>query len=96
VSINHTFRYINDVISVSNINIHNYVHFIYPDEIQERGTPESDKSALYLNVLLNIDSSGSLTASLDDKLDEFDFANVNITFLHCNIPPSPAYGVFIS
>jgi hypothetical protein len=31
VSFTHTFRYIDDVLSINNQNFHNYVHFIYPD-----------------------------------------------------------------
>jgi hypothetical protein len=31
VSFNHTFRYIDDGLSMNNNNFHNYVHLIYPD-----------------------------------------------------------------
>jgi hypothetical protein len=31
LSVNHTFRYINIVLSINNHNFHNYVHLIYPD-----------------------------------------------------------------
>jgi hypothetical protein len=96
VSFNHTFRYIDDVLSIINHNFHNYVHLIYPDELEIKDTTESDKSASYLNILLNIDSSGRLTTSLYDKRDDFDFAIVNFPFLCSNIPLSPAYSVFIS
>jgi hypothetical protein len=34
VSFNHTFRYIDDVLSINNHNFHNYVHLIYPDELE--------------------------------------------------------------
>jgi hypothetical protein len=37
---------------------------IYPDELEIKDTTESDKSAWYLNILLNIDSNGRLTTSL--------------------------------
>jgi hypothetical protein len=33
VSFNHTFRYIDDVLSINNHSFHNYVHLIYPDEL---------------------------------------------------------------
>jgi hypothetical protein len=58
VSFNHTFRYIDDVLSINNHNFHNYVHLIYPDEIEIKDNTESDKSASYLDILLNIDSNG--------------------------------------
>ena len=41
----HTFRYIDDVLSINNHNFHNYVHLIYPDELDIKDTTESDKSA---------------------------------------------------
>jgi hypothetical protein len=31
---NHTFRYIDDVLSINNHNFHNYVYLIYPDELE--------------------------------------------------------------
>jgi hypothetical protein len=91
VSFNHTFRCIDDVLFINNNNFHNYVHLIYPDEHKIKDTTESDKSASYLDNLLNIDSNGRLTTSLYDKRDYFDFP-----FLCSNIPLSPAYGVYVS
>jgi hypothetical protein len=60
VSFNHTSRYIYDVLSINNHNFHNYVHLIYKylDELKIKDTTESDKSASYLDILLNIDSNG--------------------------------------
>jgi hypothetical protein len=96
VSFNHTFRYIDDVLSINNHNFHNYVHLIYPDEFEIKDTTESDKSASYLDILLNIDTNGRLTTSLYDKRDDFNFAIVNFPFLCSNIPLSHAYGMYIS
>jgi hypothetical protein len=99
VSFNHTYRYIYDVLSINNHNFHNDVHLIYPDELEIKDTTESDKSASYLDILLNIDSNagnGRLTTSLYDKREDFDFAIVNFPFLCSNIPLSPAYSVYIS
>jgi hypothetical protein len=93
---NHTFRYIDDVLSMNNHDFHNYVHLIYPNELEIKDTTESDKSASYLDILLNIDSSGRLTTSLYDKRDDFDFKIVNFRFLCSNIPLSSAYGVYVS
>ena len=52
VSFNHTFRYIDDVLSIINHNFHNYVHLMYPDELKIEDTTDSDKSASYLHILL--------------------------------------------
>jgi hypothetical protein len=67
VSFNHTFRYIDGVISINNHNFHIDVHLIYPDELEIKDTTESDKSASYIDILLNIDSKGRLTTKLYDK-----------------------------
>ena len=48
-NINHTFRYI---LSINNHKFHNYVHLIYPDELEIKDTTESDKSASYLDLNL--------------------------------------------
>jgi hypothetical protein len=95
MSFNHTFRYIDDVLSINNHNFHNYVHLIYPDELDIKGTTETANLS-YLDILLNSDSNGRLTTLLYDKRDDFDFAIVNFPFLCSNIPSSPAYGVYIS
>jgi hypothetical protein len=57
VSFNHTYRYIDDVLSINNDNFQNYVHMIYPDELEIKDTKKSDISASYLDILLNIDSN---------------------------------------
>jgi hypothetical protein len=95
VSFNHTFRYIDDVLSITNHNFQNYVHLIYPDELHIKDTTESNKSASYSDILLNIDSNGRITTSQYDKRNACDFA-INFPFLCSNIPFSPAYGVYIS
>jgi hypothetical protein len=96
VSFIHIFRYIDDVLSISNHNFHNYVHLIYLHELEIKDPTESDKSALYLDMLINIDSCGRLTTSLHHERDDFDFAIVNFPFLCSNIRLSPADGVYIS
>ena len=80
VSFNLTYRYIDDVLSINNHNFRNYVHLIYPDELDIKTTTESDISASYLDILLNIDSNGRLTTTLYDKRDDFDFAMVCIRY----------------
>ena len=66
------YRYIDDVLSINNHNFHNYVHLIYPNELEINDTTESDRCASYLDILLNIDSNGRLTTTLYDKCDDFD------------------------
>ena len=52
VTFNHTFRYIDDVLSINNHNFHHYVHLIYPGELAIKDTTESDKPASYLDIYL--------------------------------------------
>ena len=92
MSFNFTYWYIDDGLSINNHNFHNYVHLIYPDELEIKDTTESGRCASYLDILLNIDSDGRLTTTLYDKRDDF----VNFPFLCSNVPLSPAYGVYIS
>jgi hypothetical protein len=96
VPFNHTFRYIDEFLYINNYDLCNYVHLIYPDELDIKDTTKYDISAWYLDILLNIDSSGRLTTSLYDKRDYAEFAIVNFPFLFSNIPLSPAYGVYMS
>ena len=56
----------------------------------------TDRSASYLDLHLEIDSEGRLRTKLDDKRDDFNFPIVNFQFICSNIPAAPAYGVYIS
>jgi hypothetical protein len=96
VAFNSTFRYIDDVLSIINSQFHSYVDSIYPSELEIKDTTESSTTALYLDVLFNIDAVGKLTTPLYDKRDDFNFAIVNFPYTCSNIPLSPAYGVYIS
>jgi hypothetical protein len=54
------------------------------------------KSVSYLDLHLEIDNGGRLTAKLYDERDDFTFQIANIPFVSSNIPASSAYGVYIS
>jgi hypothetical protein len=94
VAFNSTFRYIDDVLSINNDQIHSYIDSIYPSGLEIKDTTESSTSASYLNVLLNIDADGKQTTQLYDKRDDFSFTIVN--FPCSNIPLSPAHGIYVS
>jgi hypothetical protein len=83
--------YVTFLLSIKNHNLHNYLHLIYPDELEIKYITETDKSASYLDILLGIDSSGRLTTTLYDKRDDFDFSIVKFLFLWGNTPFSTAY-----
>ena len=93
---NFTYRYIDDVLSINNIDFENYLDQMYPPELEIKDTTESNTSASYLDLLLSIGRDGQLHTSLYDKRDEFNFHITNFPFLNSNIPSSPAYVIFIS
>jgi hypothetical protein len=60
-------------------------------------TTDTDRSASYLDLHLEIDSEGVwLRTKLYVKRDDFNFPIVNFPFMCSNIPATPAYGVYIS
>ena len=93
---NFTYRYIDDVVSIDNPDFENYLGQMYPPELEIKDTTESNTSASYLDLLLSIGRDSQFHTFLYDKRDDFNFHITNFLFLRCNIPSSPAYGVYIS
>jgi hypothetical protein len=96
MSLNFSFRYIDDVLSLNNLQFKDYLHQIYPSELAFKETTDTPALASYLDLYLYIDNSGRLKSKLYDKHDDFDFPIVNFPFFSSNIPTSPAHGVYIS
>jgi hypothetical protein len=94
--LNFTFRYIDDVISLNNSRFGDFVDRIYPIELEIKDTTDTDRSASYLDLHLEIDSEGWLRTKLYDKRDDFNFPIVNFPFMCCNIPAAHAHIVYIS
>jgi hypothetical protein len=92
-SFNFTFRYIDDVLLLNNSRFGDYVHRIYPIELEIKDTTDTYGSASYLDIHLEIVSEGLLRTKLYDKRDDFNFPIVNFPFIYSNIPAAPAYGV---
>ena len=67
---NFTYRYIDDVLSINNPYVENYLGQMYPPELEIKDTTESNTSASYLDLLLSIGRDGQLRTSLYDKLDD--------------------------
>ena len=93
---NFTFRYIDDVLSLNNKKFIDYVHRIYPSELEIKDTTDSSTSAAYLDIFLRRNQQGQLFTKLYDKRDDFNFPIVNFPFMESNIPASPTYGVYMS
>ena len=59
-----------------------------------KDTTDTDRSASYIDLHLEIDGEGRLRTKLYDKRDDFNFPIVNFPFISSNIPTAPAYGVY--
>ena len=95
-SFNFTFRYIDDVLSLNNSRFGDFVDRIYPIEFEIKNTTDTDRSASYIDLHFEIDSSGRLRRKLYDKRDDFNVPIVNFPFICSNFSTAPAYGVYIS
>ena len=62
------FRYIDDVLSLSNSRFGDLSDRIYPIELEIKDTTDTD-----LDIHLKIDSEGRLRTTLYDKRDDFNF-----------------------
>jgi hypothetical protein len=59
-SFNFTFRYIDDVLSLNNSRFGDFVDCIYLIKLEIKDTTDTDRSASYLDLHLEIDSGGRL------------------------------------
>jgi hypothetical protein len=90
------FSYIDDVLSLNNSKFGDFIDRIYPIELETKDTTDTDRSASYLDIHLEIDSEGRLKTILYDKRDDLNFPIVNFPFICNNNPAAPAYGIYIS
>ena len=99
-SFNFTFRYIDDVLSLSNSRFGDFVDRIYTIELEKLDATDSyidtDMSASDLDLHLEIDSERRLRTKLYDNRDDFNFRIVNFPFICSNFPAAPAYVVYLS
>jgi hypothetical protein len=94
----HTFNYsyIDNVLSLNDSRFGDYLHRIYPNELEVKDTTDTQKSASHLDLPIEIDNEARLKTKLYAKRDDFPFLIVNFLFISSNIPASLAYGVYIS
>jgi hypothetical protein len=59
--------------SLDNSSFGDFVDRIYPIEHEIKDTTDTDRSASYLDLHLEIDSEGRLRTKLYDKRDDFNF-----------------------
>ena len=72
-SFNFPFRYIDDVLSLNNSRLGDFVDLIYPIELEIKDIKDTDKSASYLDIHLEIDSEGRLRTKSYEKRYDFNF-----------------------
>ena len=97
IQFSNTFRYIDDLFSINNVNFGNCISAIYPSELELKDTSTSSTEVCYLDT--NLKTGHVTTAfriSIYDKRDDFAFRIVNFPHMDSNIPANPAYGVYIS
>ena len=70
-----TYRYIDDVLSIINPKLGNYIDDIYPAELEIKDTSDADHRASYLDLDLSYDRD-----KLYEKRDYFTFSIVNFPF----------------
>ena len=78
-SFNFTFRYIDDVFSLNNYSFGDFVDRIYPIELEIKDTTDTDRSAPYLDLHLEMYSEGWLRTKLYDKKRVFQFSHCKLS-----------------
>ena len=66
-SFNFTFRYIDDVLSLNNSKLGDFVDCIYPIELEIKDTIDTDRSASYVDLNVEIDSGVVKNETLRQK-----------------------------
>ena len=66
-----------------------------PEELEIKESTDNSTSSSFLDLLLEFDVK-RLQVKIYDKRDDFNFNNVDYSFLCGNIPQSPSYGVYVS
>jgi hypothetical protein len=64
---NYSYRYIDNVLSLNNSRFGDYLHRIYPNEIEVKNTTYTQKSTSYLDIHLEINNGGRLKTKLYDN-----------------------------
>ena len=90
---NLSYRYIDDLISLSNKRFKEFIPDIYPQELT---ISETTSVASHLDLLFTRDEQGNITTRVYDKRYAFCFHTLNFPFMSSNIPSAPAYGVYAS
>jgi hypothetical protein len=88
------FRCIDDVLSLNNFKLGDFVDRIYPIELEITDTTYKARSFSYLDLHLEIYSEAWLRTKPYATIDNFNFSITNFPFICSNIPAAPGYGVY--
>jgi hypothetical protein len=69
------------ILSLNNSRFRDFVDRIYSIELEIKDTTDTDMSASYLDIHLEIDNEGRLRTKLYDKRHDFNFPIVNFPFI---------------
>jgi hypothetical protein len=81
---------------LNNSRFCDFVDRSYPINLEIKDTTDKGRSALHLDLRLEIDSEWRLRTKLYDKRDDFNFPIMNFPFIYSNIPAAPVYEVYMS
>ena len=70
LSFHFMFRYIDGVLSLNNSKFDDFVHHIYPIELEIKDTTDTDRSASYFDLHRETDSYGRPRTKLYDERDD--------------------------
>ena len=74
IQFSNTFRYIDDLFSINNVDFGNYISAIYPPELQLTDTSTSSTEVCYLDTHIKTgDTTTPFRISIYDKRDDFTF-----------------------
>ena len=88
-------RYVDDLITINYLNFQNLIKAIYPPSLEMERSGNDNKNVNYLDLNIDIKHS-SISVSVFNKTDDFDFPVVSLTFPQSNIPMIVGYNVFYS
>jgi len=68
-----------DVLSLNNSRFGDFVDRIYPIELEIKDTTDTNRSASYLDLYLEMDSEGLLRTKLYNKGDDFNIPHCELS-----------------
>jgi hypothetical protein len=89
-------RYIDDILMINNDDqMKKYMSEIYPKGLILVPDDSDGLTTPFLDLQITIENNNTISTSIFDKRDAFDFPIVNFPTLSGNIPHKSSYGVFI-